>query len=56
MFVITVIYVHRINTESNPNPKIPNELLSADNHSLVNEDKLLEHMNSLNRTCEFCNI
>ena len=54
--LLFIVYKNNITKEVNPDPEDLNEMLFADDQSLANEKKLQKCTNSLNTTCEECDM
>ena len=52
--LLFIVYMDKITREANPNPEDLNEMLFADDQSLVHEKggELQKHTDSLNKQCE----
>ena len=52
--LLFVIYMNQITKEANPDPEALNELIFADDQTMMNNDKtqLQEHIDQLNESCE----
>ncbi|KAI8504892.1 hypothetical protein Bbelb_170010 [Branchiostoma belcheri] len=52
--LLFIIYMDKITKQANPKPEVLNELLFADDQSLISEktDRLQEHTTNLNTACE----